>query len=91
MAAEDEHPGMERLLFGRLLPVLVASRELMTVEELAWAVGAADIEDVSVGIGAGSRSRYGWGRNLVIQYALPVSACIIIFLEIIFYIITGIQ
>ena len=48
IAASGDHPGLERLLFGRLLPVLVSGRELMTVEELAWAAGGADIEDVSI-------------------------------------------
>ena len=52
VAAKDDHPGLERLLFGRLLPVLVSTRELMTVEELAWAVGETDVEKVS---NAGSR------------------------------------
>ena len=47
VAAKDDHPGLERLLFGRLLPVLVSSRELMTVEELAWAVGESDVEKAS--------------------------------------------
>ena len=48
VASRSDHPGLENLLFGRLLPVLVSSRELMTVEELTWAVGGgADLKDVS--------------------------------------------
>ena len=47
-ALAAERPDLESLLMERLLPVLVSSRQLLTVEELAWAAGGADVKDVSV-------------------------------------------
>ena len=55
VAGRKEHPGLETLLFGRVLPVLVASRELLTVEELVWAVGESDVERVGTSLD-GSRA-----------------------------------
>ncbi len=45
-ALDKERPDLLALLQGRLLPALVACREPLTVEQLAWACGAT-VQDVS--------------------------------------------
>ena len=46
-ALQEERPDLHSLLRDRLLPVLVAARDSLTVEELGWAAGAS-VEEVSV-------------------------------------------
>ncbi len=43
----DGRQDLLSLLQMRLLPVLVASREQLTLQELAWAAGGADEQEVS--------------------------------------------
>ena len=43
-ALQEERPDMLSLLQGRLLPILVASSDVLTVDQLVWAVGSNRVE-----------------------------------------------
>ena len=43
-ALQAERPDMLLLLQGRLLPILVASSDVLTVDQLVWAVGSNRVE-----------------------------------------------
>ena len=43
-ALQEERPDMLLLLQGRLLPILVASSDVLTVDQLVWAVGSNRVE-----------------------------------------------
>ena len=45
-ALQEERPELLALARGRLLPMLVACREPLTVAELVWATGAQEAEQV---------------------------------------------
>ena len=66
-ALQAERPDMLRLLRERLLPVLVAARDSLTVEQLGIAVGVGvdtSSADVRGGAGCVGRVAAGWARAI---------------------------